>query len=185
MTYAKRLLGSLQKFEIPYHYETIPSKGTWQGNTQYKPSFIYSMLEKFPDKSIIYTDADSEFVKSPDLFSVLAEKCKTTMAVHYLDHEKHRGIKRPKELLSGTVFFPNTLSIKSQILSWKALCRSNPKIWDQKLLQDVVGLSAHPLPEDYCFIYDYKYIYPVDPVIVHYQASRVVRAEENRKARNR
>ncbi len=172
--YADRLKRSLELFNLPYHIFPISSKGNWNNNTSYKPSFLYDMLIHYKGKHIVYVDADAEFKQAPSLFYGLENTCKT-IGVHYLNHKLHKGINRPVELLSGTIYFNNNEETLDIVKKWKEICIKNPSLWDQKALYQVIGNGAYNLPEEYCYIFDYKYNRKIEPVIVHYQASRKAR----------
>lgn len=168
---ALHLKHSLEQFNIPYHIKSINTFGNWQRNTQYKPTFLLEMLEQFPEQCIVYVDSDAEFKAYPVLFDELAKDC-TKIALHQLDHFLHRKRKRPLEVLSGTLFLPNTATVYNTVRLWQEQCKASPTVWDQRALEKVVGNNFHQLPEEYCYIFDYKYNRQMKPVIVHYQASR-------------
>ena len=87
--YADRLKKSLELFSLPHHIFPISSKGNWNNNTSYKPSFLYDMLVHYKDKHIVYVDADAEFKQPPSLFYGLENNCKT-IGAHYLNHKLHK-----------------------------------------------------------------------------------------------
>jgi len=169
----KRLLTSLIRFGIPYYVEPVEDRGSWYLNTQWKPQFVSNMLDKFPDKSIIYVDCDAEFCRPPDLFEILHGRPDVNVGVHLLDHKK-RGRDVAFELLSGTIFFKNNKIVRGIVNDWITECSKGDKVWDQNALCKVLqGIPFQVLPEEYCTIFDYmKDI--VNPVIKHYQASRKV-----------
>ena len=86
-----------------------------------------------------------------------------------------------KELLSGTVFFKNTVKTVELLDRWIEINKENPEIFDQKNLDTAIksisDISIIELPPEYCFIFDLsKDYYPrVNPIIEHYQASRKFR----------
>lgn len=174
---AIRLKRSVELFNLPHHIKSIDTLGTWQKNTQYKPTFLLDTMEKFLEYNIVYVDVDAEFKQYPILFDSLSNDCKL-IAAHQLNHFFHRKRKRPLELLSGTLFLPNTATIRNTVKIWKEQCELNPSMWDQRVLEKVVGTNFQLLPEEYCFIFDYKYNREMTPVIVHYQASREVKRKE-------
>lgn len=168
---------SLEQFNIPYHIRSIDTLGNWQKNTQYKPTFLLEMIEQFPDHCIVYVDSDAEFKAYPVLFDELTKTC-AKIALHQLDHFLHRKRKRPLEVLSGTLFLPNTATVYNIVKLWQEHCKVNPILWDQRALEKVVGNNFHQLPEEYCYIFDYKYNRQMKPVIVHNQISRKVKKVE-------
>lgn len=176
---ARNFIKSAQKFNIPYMVTPIEHQGNWVKNTQYKATFLKQQLEKLKATSIVYVDIDAEFKESPDLFKSLDESENTLLAAHNLDHRKFgRGDKF--ELLSGTLFLKNCEQTYKIVENWEIECRNNPKIWDQKALENVLTkqkINYFPLPEEYCTIFDYMREVK-NPVIVHYQASREVKNNE-------
>jgi len=174
--HADRLKRSLVDLKLQYHIRKIDTLGSWQKNTQYKPTFLLDMLIKFPGHNIVYVDIDAEFKQYPVLFDSLTD-CKQ-IAAHQLNHRCHTKRERPNELLSGTLFLPNTSNVHTIIKQWIEQCKSNPTEWDQRVLEKVVGSDYYFLPEEYCFIFDYKYSREIKPIIVHYQASRAAKRKE-------
>lgn len=160
---ANRLKESLDKIGLPYTIEAIDNLGSWDANTHYKPQFILKHL--IGTDAVIWTDADSVIRENPILFDSL--DC---------DIAFHRF--KDKELLSGTVYFKNTVATISILLSWIEINRENPEIFDQKNLDTAIQLTSDltisELPPEYCFIFDLsrEYYGGRKPVIEHFQASR-------------
>jgi hypothetical protein len=64
---AERLRISLNKFGLPNHIECRESAGTWSKCCHYKPVFIMDMLNKFPNRPLVFLDADAEIISYPEL----------------------------------------------------------------------------------------------------------------------
>jgi len=170
---AKRLIASLMRFQIPYYIAPIENQGDWYKNTQYKPTFLKAMLEKFKPASLVYVDVDAEFCRPPDLFDELVARSDVNVAVHLLDHKK-RGRSAGFEMLSGTIFLKNNSIVEGILDKWIEICREGGNLWDQVALSRVLReIPYHVLPEEYCTIFDYMQDVK-EPVIKHYQASRRV-----------
>jgi len=167
---SKILVKSLERFKIPYYIEGIDSLGDWFKNTGYKPIFIKTMLKKFPDKNIVYVDCDAEFLEYPKLF----EDLDCNIAVHLLNRTSFRKYCKGTEILSGTIFLKNNDEVYNLVEKWEQECLKNPTVWDQKSLENILGDSFYNLPVEYCKIFDMNEKVK-NPVIVHYQASRLVR----------
>ncbi|MFX0092101.1 MAG: hypothetical protein ACFFBD_10105 [Candidatus Hodarchaeota archaeon] len=105
-TDALKLEKSCVKHEIPYHIMEVPNQGTWQKNTHYKAVFVKMMLAKFNEDDIVFTDADSIFHSYPYLF----DDMEGDIAVHL-----RNWIHARNELLSGTVYFKNTIKINKLV----------------------------------------------------------------------
>jgi len=175
------LIPSLEKTNLDWQVDTVENRGDWFKNTGYKPTYIYFKLCEC-DKNIIWIDCDATIERAPVLLGEIPDDI--DIAFHTLDWSKH--YERPKEttteLLTGTIFFKNTIPVKEFVNKWAIECSKNPGIWEQKILERL--LKQHPefkifnLPEEYCCILTFKNEIPSyikEPVIVHHQASRNVR----------
>lgn len=169
---ARRLIPSLQKFNIPYFVQPVSKFENWYRATQWKPTFLKNMLQRFPNKSIIYVDVDAEFLQYPNLFDVLDQRPDVHVGVHLLDHAKRKRPQAGFEMLSGTIFFRNSQFVQQLVDVWIQKCSVGGALWDQVALKDALGSTPYyVLPEEYCMIFDYMADVR-NPVIVHYQASR-------------
>ncbi len=170
--HARIFAASMERLHIPYYLEAIDDLGGWVLNCGYKPSFIVRMMEKFPDCNIVYNDVDAEFLAYPKLF----EELDCNFAVHNFDRRNHPKITvEAYEILSGTIFLKNCPAVLELVKKWEAECKRRPGVWDQRCLEKVLGKDFYNLPEAYCVIYNLMW-HVKNPVVVHYQASRVVRA---------
>lgn len=173
--HVKRLIRSMQKFNLCYDVKPIQPLGDWYANMQWKPHFVQDMLAKHYPKSVVYVDADAEFMRYPALFDEYDERDDAYLAAHILDHTRRRRKTAAPELLSGTLYFKNCATTYEIVDKWIEACKAHPKLWDQVALDRV--LEDYPffiLPEEYCTIFDYMSDVE-SPVVKHYQASRAVR----------
>jgi len=183
----EKLIASINKFGLPSYLKGIPNLGDWQKNTRYKAIFLKDILEKFPNKKILYVDVDAEFIKEPLLF----KNYSCDIAIRWQDFRWKKN-----ESLSGTIYMES--NAKTKILCDKWLKYNNaeyigsksPKSFEQVNLGRVMvemrqthRLLDKNLPPEYCFVFDHmKKIYPnAKPVIEHYQASRRFRNKLNKK----
>ena len=170
--HVRKLIQSLNDFILPYDIKPIKNMGDWYSNMQYKPTFILEMLQKYPNRSIVYVDADAAFFRYPEYFNYLDKQSNDEIAVHVLNHSKYARKNQPSELLSGTIYFRNTEKSSIIVREWIEECKTNPKLWDQRALATVLeNHSYHLLPEEYTTIFDYMSSV-THPVIQHFQASR-------------
>jgi hypothetical protein len=135
------------------------------------------MLTKHFPNSVVYVDADAEFLKYPSLFDEYDERDDAYLAAHVLDHSRRRRQHVQPELLSGTLYFKNCAKTHEIIEKWISHCNTNKQLWDQVALDRALKEGDYPyfiLPEEYCTIFDYMSDVE-EPVIKHYQASRTVR----------
>lgn len=169
---ARRLIPSLQRFNIPYLVSPVSSQGDWYHNTQWKPTFLKQMLQQISGKSIIYVDIDAEFLQYPSLFDELDQRPDIHIGVHLLNHAKRGRPKAGFEMLSGTVYLKNSPVVHQIVDTWIQKCSVGGQLWDQVALKDAIGSTPfYTLPEEYCTIFDYMSDVQ-QPVIRHYQASR-------------
>ena len=163
----------------------------WVLNCGQKADFIAEMMAEYPDRFLLYLDADAQMEKRPALF--FDHPVNYDFAVSYLDNEFVTN-----ELTSNTMFFSPTPETKALVVLWataqkvesnKALMGKYPPpfraAWDQRVLQNVVeakvvpGLVVKRLPYEYAKITLtprgnelMKGVRPEDIVISQHQASR-------------
>lgn len=178
--HAENFKKSLDKLGIPYDVTPITDFGDWFKGMQYKPTFLKEMLQKHSDCSIVYVDIDATFCQYPTFFDVLDNQ-NIVIAAHILDHSKYRRKHQKPELLSGTLFLKNTARTMSLIDDWVLECGKDSKLWDQRALANVIKENDLTLlPEEYCMIFDY--MEDIErPVIMHFQASRAARNQNQPK----
>lgn len=169
---ARRLAESLNKFKVPYDIWAVDNQGTWLKNTGYKPTFIKQMLNKHKPTNIVYVDADAEFKKYPILF----ETFEGDIGVYVFDRSEYKRSKGGIEVLSGTIFLKNNDRVLDIVEQWEAYHKMHITQWDQKSLEHVLKGDYSLLPGEYCKIFD-RMSKVIDPVIVHYQASRLIRRQ--------
>ncbi|BBP46619.1 hypothetical protein THMIRHAS_19920 [Thiosulfatimonas sediminis] len=169
--HARLMKASLVRFGLEPYLEKV-SADEWQKIIAFKPEFIHRACQKFPNDKILYIDADA-FVHA-DLRGFFAD-VKEDIAVHYF---------QGKELASGTLFINNTPSARALVNEWVLRMRANPKLWDQKVLEEVVAdwkqkgqVSIKELGPEFTYIYDLTpKRYGLDnlskPLVEHLQASR-------------
>lgn len=169
--FAQVFAKSMDRLGITYYLEAIKDLGGWYKNTGHKPTFLRKMIDKF-DCDIVYVDCDAEFLQYPILFDAL--DC--NVAAHYFDRRNHPNItKEAYEVLSGTIFLRNCNEVRVVLDKWKEECKKRPMVWDQKSLEKILVGEFYHLPGEYCKIFNLMKDV-VDPVIIHYQASRKIRA---------
>lgn len=171
---AEKLISSLDKFELPHKIKGIDDLGDWNKNTHYKATFIRKMLDKYPNKNLVFLDVDIIIKQYPKLFYDI----RADFAVHYIDWNIYKRIGKFKELNTSVMYFANNKIVKKFLDAWIEKNRTeNIKIWEQKKLQALLDegwknkLKIHLLPATYCKIFDLMHIVK-EPVIELYQASR-------------
>ena len=177
---AFELVRSCQRFSLDYHVQEVVSLGSWLQNTNYKPQFLLDMAIRYPERTIVWVDADARFRKRPDLFNIRSP----------LWDVSFRKIPSGKlcsgKCCSGTVILPSGSKREGLLKEWIHQIELHPESTDQVCL----GFAMHrlqadryELPVEYCWIFDFdedgktvemdpaKY----EPVVEHLQASRWVR----------
>jgi len=160
----QNLLTSINKYGLSYYIEELKDKNNWVLNTHYKPWVIKRALLLF-NRPIVFLDADAVIKKYPELF----ENIKKDIAAYFSESGN---------LLSGTLYFKNTLESLKLIEMWKNECLINKDVWDQNILKECVQkrrIDIEHLPKCYCQIFDS--LKNEVPVIEHYQASRRYRKQ--------
>jgi hypothetical protein len=121
-------------------------------------------------KAIIWLDCDAEVVDYPVVFDMLHDY---DIGLYYRDRPR-----RPRELLTGTLYFNFTTASLDVLDEWIDMCRLFPNVWDQLSLQKVMeeidrdDIKIFDFPSSYVKIFDAQDMLNVKPVITHWQASR-------------
>lgn len=123
----------------------LPKPMPWVLNCAQCASFISDMLGEYPDRHILYLDADATMERRPELF--LDHPITFDFAVPFLDNAYVKN-----ELQSNTLFFAPTKQARELVERWASLqTERNSRMiqghfqapyreaWDQKVLQDVLG----------------------------------------------
>ena len=168
--YANNLITSLEYFKIPYYiYDIHNENDSWEMLCQLKPKLLRIVLDKFPNKNIVWIDADAKIERTPILF----ENIDKSFAAHYCD----------KRLISSTLFFKNNDISRHIINDWILENNKNHQEWDQVTLQRVIRNKyknhEYVLPKEYCSIFDRPGYQNIDRVISQWQASRELKPKSN------
>jgi hypothetical protein len=174
------LLKSLNKLDLLHHVIGIENLGSHQKNANYKPQFVLDEMNGFPDKDIVFLDADAEVLQNPILFETL--NC--DIAFHFLDWFSWFGHhKGKKELLPGTLFVKNNDKMKQLVKKWAELAKDSYQ-WDGYILQQMLehdkSIEIYNLPIEYCYMKtmpngNLPSVKIKNPIIVHNQVSRLYR----------
>ena len=170
----EQLKTTLKRFNLENDVVGIPDKGSWHKNVYYKPHFIQRMMRKYPDRSIVYVDADAKIRMNPVLFNDF----KYDFACYF--HAQR------KELLSGTLYFGNTKKAHDLVNEWIKEDKLHPNTnMPQKNLRTVFDrekskIKWKALPVEYCMIFDSRSRYQASPIIEHFQLSRQYKGSKSR-----
>jgi len=176
MESAMRLRVELDNLGIEHHLQKISRTSLnyqdWQRETFYKANFVRDMMNKYPERSIVWIDADAEVLAYPDLFD---------------DFPGNLGARifHGTKLLSGTVYFRNCPEVRTIVDDWIRLNQKpNDKFrcqQEQMNLQAAIEQSSRDvrfvnLPAEYCYIFDERDKVE-QPIIIHRQHSRKFRGK--------
>lgn len=165
--YASNLKKSLDRLDIDYSVQAIKSKGDWDANTKFKPEFILKMMDRNPNRDIVWIDADAIVVQVPEVLL----KCEADFACR---------IRETGELISSVMFFKNNVKSRALLKEAIALIKKGEvrDFGEQKFIQEAYeyvskrkGFTFENLPESYCWIVGISDV-KVEPVIEMHQASR-------------
>jgi len=157
-----KLIGSLETFHLPHIVEEVPSRKHWYLNVAIRPEFILDIMQRFPDKDVVYTDADSEIMQYPKLFDTI--KC--DLGAHYLNGT---------QLLGGTMYLRNCPEIHRLLKNWIEAQWRDFRSLRQRILQGLLesenyNIDIQSIPSEYVRIFDRHKMGKA--VIQHNQASR-------------
>ncbi len=173
--YFLKLKKSLENFNLAYYaIDIIKGEKTWIEICSYKPDFLLMVLNKFPDRNIVWIDSDAIIEKEP----ALLKNINKDIGIHI---NKNFGV------LSGTIFIKNSIIGKQILTDWIKETQkiNNTKVnklnneidfWDQKILEKVIKKNymnnLFLLPKEYVSIFDHPEYKDLDWVISHWQSSR-------------
>lgn len=120
----ENLIASLELFNLSYVIKGYKSRGNWTKNCAIKPEFVWEMIQEYP-QNIVYVDADAVIKKYPIIFNGFDGD----IGVRYISKQ---------ELVSGTLFFRNTVDVQFLIKKWVKHQKQHSNIWDQKVLQKII-----------------------------------------------
>jgi len=170
----RKLHDSIRRFELPHKIYPMQDHGDWFTNCHHIIEVIEQGLKEFPNKNIVWLDADAVIVKNPVLFSTFSRD----LGAHRRKNKKDAGY----HWNTGTIFYRNNEKVRERIhlmaLNMRAYYCGEAEIYydvDWMLANaDKLGLDLGELPTAYSIIFDTKQPEEinVEPVIIHNQASR-------------
>ena len=170
----QNLIKSIADLNLNSDIVGINNLGSWHDNVKYKAKFILSMIKKYPEKKLLFVDADAVINKPPVLFN----NYDCDIAVRWESFNKNNNL----ECLSGTIFIKSNRKTVLLCKRWIAYNAGKPteRTFEQINLGKVITemrnekiITDKNLPPEYTMIYDsMRKIYKTEPVIEHFQASR-------------
>lgn len=181
LSHALNLKQSLDEFNLSYYFKKVEDAGYWEANTRIKPHFILECLKKFPNKNILYLDADAIVKKPLDYFNHI------TADVAFYKTKGMPGMSH--DYLASTMFFSNTVNTIALVEQWiiEQIDGKRTQV-DQDSLDVAMdklsdGLNVEALNPGYIKIFDKDYEGEI--YIEQYQASRGQTKLKRQKIRQR
>ena len=180
ITEAKILVKSLERLNLKYKLIKYEPFKSWEENCALKPLFIKKMRDEI-DGPLLYVDVDAIIHFSPWQY---LHKYNCDIAVH---------ISKKGNLHSGTILINDTQGARNVIEKWINYQNSNPLIWDQITLFDVIkseedqksnNFFCDRLPINLIYVFDDipPYIYG-KKYIEHFQISREIKKDHYLKSK--
>lgn len=147
--YAADLMASLDRFQLDYDVQPIKNRGNWDKNTKAKPDFILKMMDRYPERDIVWLDADSVVLSLPEILLKLGNK-PVDCACH---------VRKGRELISSVMFFKNNSKCRKVLTEVKELIAVEGERLhgEQKFFEEVImkhkkrtTFKFQTLPEEYC-----------------------------------
>jgi hypothetical protein len=139
---AREMERSAHRMGLDVVLRGIEVRGSWVENCAAKPEIIRDVQAEFPDRAILYVDADARFQRYPALF----DGCNLgDMACHRLG--------ATDELLSGTLYFGPTPAARALVEAWIEECKANPLSRESRALSNAMtrfGGDVRSFPPEYC-----------------------------------
>jgi hypothetical protein len=162
------LKASLEAHGVNHYFKLYERAATWEATTRLKAVFVDHCLKKFPDKDVLYVDADAVMRQLPAFLDTV----NTDLAL--LFHPKKSQRSPSMRISLGTFFIRNTPGGRRFAELWAAqeanaeylTCDDDMII---NVFDELVGVSMTVLPQTYYKIFDKP---GEEPVFEHFQASR-------------
>ena len=147
----RELKKTLKKFDLPYHITGIPTKSSWRENCRAMNYIILEAFDKYPDKDIVWLDADARVRKPLTLFD---------------DYRYDIGMYLPvwppgsgqKECRTGTIYFRNIAPVRDFFQKYvDDLAAMKSDFEPEKLFGELVKTSGLNydlyFPGEYCMVF--------------------------------
>jgi hypothetical protein len=162
------LKASLEAHGVNHYFKLYERAATWEATTRLKAVFVDHCLKKFPDKDILYVDADAVMRQLPKFVETV------TSDLAILFHPKKSPRSPTMRISLGTFYIRNTPGGRRFAELWAAqeanaaylTCDDDMII---NVFDQLVGVSMTVLPQTYYKIFDKP---GEEPVFEHFQASR-------------
>ncbi len=177
----KGMVQSARAHGLEVHIEGIASEGSWTKNTYYKARFIGRKLLEYPNRPLLFLDADSRIRRYPAWFDNLP----ADFAATEFKWGEWGKKGRPNEISTAVMYLRSVPAVRDLVREWIRRNDSTPMrpCQDQRNLTALVDewrnsgrLNFIELPPTYCQIFD-SMAHLGAPVIEQMQASRRFKKE--------
>lgn len=175
---AKRLYRDLHLFGLEYDIEGMDNLGDWQKNTHYKAKYIALMMDKHPNRNILWLDVDSAILCYPSVF----DDAEFELGAHTIDWARHTdGRRKDHQLANAVIYLRNNELVRRFVKEWIELNEAHPERIEMQTMAQVLKkwkgkIDYYNLPAEYCQIFDS--MGDVErPVIQQLQASRRLKGQ--------
>ena len=162
---------SLERHELQFEVDHVPSLGSWMRNELYKAEFILKKIRQHPERDLVWVDVDAEVKARPDLFF---DPEVGEIAACYWPHT----FNNVPMLFGGTILFRGTSFVERIVEQWVlSTARSDGSRLDQQLLQDILEAYqdvVFDLPSSYCWIESVMRPLRKDdqPIVLHHHVAK-------------
>ncbi len=173
---ARRMVSSARRLGLSVETTAVDSAGSWVRNASLKAAFLLEARRQHRGP-LLYVDVDAVFHRNPW----------PRLSRYECDIALYRENGR---LLSGTILLNDTPQTLHLLEEWKKRSDTNPEIWDQVVLQEILDqdqaletgvYSVEELPATFCWIFDRLSNVRDDHVFIeHLQASRQAKGTKKR-----
>jgi hypothetical protein len=159
---------SLEEQGISHFLKCYERLATWEQTTRLKPVFVDYCLKRFPDKDVLYLDADCIVRRPLHFFQDVSAD------VSMLFHPQKKGAMHYLRVSAGTLLVRNTPGGRKFAELWKGAEKNCRRLsLDEDMIYmafaDLAGVSIAVLPSSYYKVFDKP---GCEPTIEHFQASR-------------
>jgi len=157
---AMQLRARLEELGYRHYIVRVRDRKDWKKNILRKPAFIWAMLKKFKNETVVWLDADGQILQPPRLLFIL--NC--DLAYHWY---------RYREPLCNTILLRNTQKMRAFIKAWAKRTRKEGmkiKRPEQQILAKMLpecGLTQYWLPM--CFSAVVTKTKPRNEAIIRYR----------------
>jgi hypothetical protein len=162
------LKASLEAHGINHYFKRYERAASWEATTRIKAAFVQHCLGKFPERDVLYVDADAVVRKKPVFLDTVTTDL--SLLFHPVKARRHPMMR----ISLGTFFIRNTPGGRKFADLWAAQeGKAGITTCDDDMIiavfDKLTGVSMTVLPATYYKVFDQP---GEDPVFEHFQASR-------------